>query len=468
MHKLIFAFSLLCAASVSNAQSVNFGGGEYLSPKSQCVSAEQYVKINEQLTKSMADLREKGVLPQTFSTEALAFDFPLKQNPAYNYNSYFGISNYFDHNTSFPNVITDYNCGTRSYDTQNGYNHQGIDYFLWPFDNLMMSREQVHIVAAEAGTILAKSDGNADQSCAFCTGCNWNAVYVVHADGSVAWYGHMKSNSLTTKAVGEPVAKGEYLGAVGSSGNSSGPHLHFEVYKAQPFNNTNLIDPYAGACNTRNIESWWATQRPYFQPTVNHIQTQSAPTVFNTCPNPETTNESNQFVTGQTVYFTAYYADQTTGTTATYTVTRPDNSVFQTWNQTFSNTFSASWWWWSFSIPSNAPAGSWNFRVVYNGQTVNYPFTVSFATSVSSTEINATALKIYPNPVNNVLNISISQLIKQPIISITDLSGKTVYQKQFQQPSSKFFIELPHLPKGSYILLLMDGTNKIAQRKFVK
>ncbi|MBX9782462.1 MAG: M23 family metallopeptidase [Chitinophagaceae bacterium] len=140
----------------------------------------------------------------------------------------------------------------------------------------------------------------------------------------------MKNNSLTTKAVGATVAKDEYLGAVGSSGNSAGPHLHFEVYKAQPFTNANLIDPNAGSCNTRNAESWWQNQRPYNLPTINHIQTQSAPTNYTVCPNPEVPNESNRFVQGQTVYFTAYFADQLNGISAVYTVTRPDNSVFQT------------------------------------------------------------------------------------------------------------------------------------------
>ena len=37
----------------------------------------------------------------------------------------------------------------------------------------------------------------------------------MHADGSIAWYGHMKSGSLTEKQ--DTVAQGEYLGIIGSS-----------------------------------------------------------------------------------------------------------------------------------------------------------------------------------------------------------------------------------------------------------
>ena len=94
----------------------------------------------------------------------------------------------------------------------------------------MKASDAVRIVAAAPGTIVSKTDGNFDRNCAIGSG-QWNAVYVRHADNSVAWYGHMKSGSLTTKAVGETVVTGEYLGIVGSSGSSTGPHLHFEILR---------------------------------------------------------------------------------------------------------------------------------------------------------------------------------------------------------------------------------------------
>ncbi|MBX9782463.1 MAG: hypothetical protein K2X48_04130 [Chitinophagaceae bacterium] len=186
MKHLVLSVALLLVLQNISAQSLQNGGGEYRIPKSKCITAEQHAIIEQQLKSSMIALQQKGILPQTFSPQVELFDFPLKQAPGYNYNSFYGISNYFDLNPAFPNQITDYNCGARSYDTNDGYNHQGIDYFLWPFDNLMMNREQVQIVAAQAGTILFKSNGNSDQNCAFCSGCNRNAVYIVHSDGSVA------------------------------------------------------------------------------------------------------------------------------------------------------------------------------------------------------------------------------------------------------------------------------------------
>ncbi len=461
---LIIGFVLL--SITMNAQPGAQGGGEYKIPKSQCITPAQHAAIAEQLDKSLLDLRKKGIVPQTFNPQVVQFAFPLKQNPSYNYPSFFGISNYFDHNVNFPNQVTDYNCGTRSYDTEGGYNHQGIDYFLWPFDHLMMQREQVQIVAAEAGTILFKSDGNFDQNCSFCSGCNWNAVYVLHADGSVAWYGHMKTNTLTAKAVGATVARGEYLGAVGSSGNSTGPHLHFEIYKAQPYTNANLIDPYAGTCNTRNTQNWWQTQRAYFEPTINLIQTQTAPTSFTSCPNNEVPNESNQFVQGQTVYFTAYYADQLISTSANYTVTRPDNSVFQSWTQNFTNTFSASWWWWSFALPGNAPTGTWNFRAVYNGQTVNYPFTVNVPTAVTDAQQNSFGISFYPNPFINEINILSKKELQNPVFIIYNEEGREVWKQQLQTIAKKFTISNLHLPNGIYWITVREK-GKLVYRKQV-
>ena len=79
-----------------------------------------------------------------------------------------------------------------------------------------MDDNAVEIVAAAPGTIVLRTDGNFDRSCGL-NGGSWNAVYVRHADNSIAWYGNMKNGSVTMKVVGDTVAAGERLGVVGSS-----------------------------------------------------------------------------------------------------------------------------------------------------------------------------------------------------------------------------------------------------------
>ncbi|MDX6622480.1 MAG: hypothetical protein QOE75_412 [Solirubrobacterales bacterium] len=53
-----------------------------------------------------------------------------------------------------------------------------------------------------------------------------NLVVIQHRLGYTTWYAHMSS---ITSWVGEQVSGGTRIGYVGSTGNSTGPHLHFEV-----------------------------------------------------------------------------------------------------------------------------------------------------------------------------------------------------------------------------------------------
>jgi murein DD-endopeptidase MepM/ murein hydrolase activator NlpD len=415
------------------------GGGSYrdLIQIKDEISPEQRSYIISKLQESESRLRSEGRLQSPLNTMATFFAWPLKQALNNNDNGFYGISNYVDENAAYPNQILDYNCGNRTYDQSNGYNHAGTDIFTWPFYWQKMVRNAVEIIAAAPGTIIYKSDGNYDQNCAFCvSACDWNAVYVMHADGSVAWYGHMKLGSLTTKTVGQTVASGEYLGVVGSSGNSTGPHLHFEVYTNSSY--TQLIDPWAGTCNNHNgLTSWWANQQPYYVSTLNKIMTHSTAPNMTQCPAGDAPNEKINFADGQAVYVGSYYRDQQNGQQAFHTIYKPDNTVWTNWTQNFTTYYSASWWYYYWFLPNPAPAGNWRYEILYNGKKITTWFAV-----------NSSAVTICPNSFNPVFsNISGSTYQWQVntgsgFTDITDnssYSGTTTNQLQLKNVPTSFY-----------------------------
>jgi murein DD-endopeptidase MepM/ murein hydrolase activator NlpD len=63
------------------------------------------------------------------------------------------------------------------------------------------------------------------------TGCGWH-LDILHTGGAVTRYCHLLTRPHVT--IGDQVTAGQPIGQVGSSGNSSGPHLHFEIELHRP------------------------------------------------------------------------------------------------------------------------------------------------------------------------------------------------------------------------------------------
>ena len=99
-------------------------------------------------------------------------------------------------------------------------NHKGMDF---------AAPTGTPIYAAASGTVTSASySGNAG-----------NMIVINHGNGLQTYYMHC--NSMYVRA-GQTVSKGQNIGAVGSTGNSSGPHLHFQVMQnGTPVNPRNYL-----------------------------------------------------------------------------------------------------------------------------------------------------------------------------------------------------------------------------------
>ncbi len=359
------------ASQAELARPVASGGGEYIAPHDDGLDGAERARIEAMIDGNIERLAAEGRLPATRATEQVMLGWPLAGRAGFNDPGYHAVTGFVDHQPAFPNQVRDYACGGRSYDTTSGYNHQGTDFYLWPFAWNKMASGDVEIVAAADGVIVGRDDGNSDQSCSF-GGGRWNAVYVRHADGSIAWYGHMKRGSLTPKGIGAAVRAGEYLGQVGSSGNSTGPHLHFELYAGGQ-----LTDPYAGSCNPLEGGSRWASQPNYYDSGINKLMTGTAPFAWGACPAPDITHEAVQFQPGDRVTFTAFFRDQVDTLPARYRIVAPDGTIFAQWEQqTAKPHYTLSYWWWSYDFPAGVKTGTWRFEATYNGRQYAHEFAV--------------------------------------------------------------------------------------------
>lgn len=86
--------------------------------------------------------------------------------------------------------------------------------------------------------VYASADGVVVGTIVESWGLGWHVI-VDHGDGYTTTYAHLSSFGV---AVGERVGQGEMVGRVGSTGQSTGPHVHFEVRRnGAPLNPLNFL-----------------------------------------------------------------------------------------------------------------------------------------------------------------------------------------------------------------------------------
>ena len=99
--------------------------------------------------------------------------------------------------------------------------HRGIDF---------PSPQGTPVMAAESGTVTTVMYSNKSYG---------NRVIIDHGNGISTLYGH---NSTIGVSLGQKVSKGQTIAGVGSTGNSTGNHVHFEIrINGKPINPTSYV-----------------------------------------------------------------------------------------------------------------------------------------------------------------------------------------------------------------------------------
>ena len=115
--------------------------------------------------------------------------------------------------------------GGGNYISQNfRYGHYGLD---------IAADYGSQVRAAAGGTVIFagwKSNGGGYQ------------VWIAHGSGLYTTYNHMSAISVGS---GQSVGKGQQVGRIGQSGNATGPHLHFEVWRGGVWSGGTRINPLA-------------------------------------------------------------------------------------------------------------------------------------------------------------------------------------------------------------------------------
>ncbi|MEI6345656.1 MAG: M23 family metallopeptidase [bacterium] len=121
------------------------------------------------------------------------------------------------HDTNGPEYPGYYLRPTNGIKTQGLHGYNGID---------IGSSIGTPIRASAAGDVIISRNSGWN-------GGYGNYVVISHSNGTQTLYAHMKQ---TVVSVGERISQGDIIGSVGSTGNSTGPHIHFEIRGAHnPF-----------------------------------------------------------------------------------------------------------------------------------------------------------------------------------------------------------------------------------------
>ncbi len=293
----------------------------------------------------------------------------------YTLNSDWAVNNYADVDPR-PGVQADYRGG--QYQSSG---NDGTDIRPFGFNRMDAG---IPILAAADGTVTTVVDGNFDRNTTANTNPS-NNVRISHGNNWETRYDQLMRYSITVK-VGDVVKAGQIIGLMGSSGNSTGQHVHFSpyyrgcpvemgfdtvVYQAQPMPYAGDIEPFAFEAGITN-----------YDPMVDILEH----------PSPLTSYSTTQ---SGIIHFWGKYYNVDSSDTLTWKWYRPDGTQAYS-NNYIPGNFRFSYWWLSRPVSSfTSTPGNWQVAQLINGTEVKRSnFTVAAGAAVPAIKITDPADKI--------------------------------------------------------------------------
>ncbi len=367
----------------------------------------------------------------------------------------FFVVNHVDHDSSAG--IRDYACGTKTYD-----GHQGTDFTLRSFAQMDSG---VAILAAADGLVTRVVDSLFDRNKVSVVERGFgNWIEVSHGDGWYTYYAHLRTGSAVVEP-GDSVRAGEAIAQVGSSGNSSDPHLHFEVWRVTSI----LHDPFGEGTCSEGRPSLWKDQ-PVYRTSYEIIDAgllDWVPTLDTLRERPAT---SESFAPPDTaISFWIHQEGIREGDRLKVIWERSVDD--RLWFEFETEAFDRDWWyhyfWTWIDLP---PADGYRVRYLVNGEEVlRIPFSVGEVTGVRderlpvhdnflsvrhlANELNLVAIEAHSYDQPMQFSASLYTLTGEHLIDL--VTNHTLTQRHL------FDLTDLDYPKGAYLLRVEYGENVV-------